>query len=328
MKVLFITSNRIGDAVLSTGLLNHLINTHKDIEITLACGPDAAPLFSFMPGLEEVISLRKLPNHMHWLRLWKKVRLKRWDIVVDLRSSLIAYFLISKKKYIYRKGNKLNHQVVDLTNFLNLDDVVNPVIWLSESLITKAKELIPPSVPVFAVGPTANWKGKQWSSEKFYEIIGRLTAHESVFEGYKVAVFGSLSERDSILPLLKKIPKDRLIDLVGRCDILSAASCLQQCRFFIGNDSGLMHISASTQTPTLGLFGPSREELYAPWGDHCSFVRTRDSYDSLLELRNSRHYRNSSLMESLSVDTVESAVIALWNRINSQSLSQSTSTFG
>ncbi|MDP7343406.1 MAG: hypothetical protein QF767_08665, partial [Alphaproteobacteria bacterium] len=46
MKLLFITSTRIGDAVLSTALLSHLIERYPEAEITIACGPAAAPLFA------------------------------------------------------------------------------------------------------------------------------------------------------------------------------------------------------------------------------------------------------------------------------------------
>ena len=53
MRILFITATRIGDAVLSTGLLAHLIEHHPEARITIACGPVAAPLFSAVPGWSE-----------------------------------------------------------------------------------------------------------------------------------------------------------------------------------------------------------------------------------------------------------------------------------
>jgi ADP-heptose:LPS heptosyltransferase len=34
----------------------------------------------------------------------------------------------------------------------------------------------------------------------------------------------------------------------------------------VGNDSGLMHLSAAAGTPTLGLFGPTPSAEYAPAG--------------------------------------------------------------
>ena len=50
MRILFVTSNRLGDAVLSTGLLDHLLRTHPDARITIVCGAVAAGIFERMPG--------------------------------------------------------------------------------------------------------------------------------------------------------------------------------------------------------------------------------------------------------------------------------------
>src|SRR6516164_222413 len=73
MRILFITSNRLGDAVLSTGLLDHLIRAHSDARITVACGPVAEGLFARMPHNERTIVLDKHPYRLHWLPLWSGV---------------------------------------------------------------------------------------------------------------------------------------------------------------------------------------------------------------------------------------------------------------
>ena len=49
MHILFVTATRIGDAVLSTGLLTHLIERHPHARLTIAAGPVAAPLFEAVP---------------------------------------------------------------------------------------------------------------------------------------------------------------------------------------------------------------------------------------------------------------------------------------
>src|SRR5260221_14359887 len=41
MRILFITATRIGDAVLSTGLLAHLVERHPAARFTIAAGPAA-----------------------------------------------------------------------------------------------------------------------------------------------------------------------------------------------------------------------------------------------------------------------------------------------
>ena len=45
-----------------------------------------------------------------------------------------------------------------------------------------------------------------------------------------------------------------------------AAALLARARLFVGNDSGLMHLSAAAGAPTLGLFGPTPAGEYGPIG--------------------------------------------------------------
>ena len=56
MRILFVTATRIGDAVLSTGLLSHLLDRYPMARLTIAAGPVAAPLFAAVPRLERIMS--------------------------------------------------------------------------------------------------------------------------------------------------------------------------------------------------------------------------------------------------------------------------------
>ena len=76
MKLLFVTSTRLGDAIISTGILNQLIEDNPNLRITIACGPAAAPIFEEVPNLERIIVLDKMLFSLHWLRLWG---IKMWE---------------------------------------------------------------------------------------------------------------------------------------------------------------------------------------------------------------------------------------------------------
>ena len=80
MSVLFITSNRLGDAVLSTGLLDHIVQENPGASVTVVCGTLPAPLFEGVPGLKEIITLKKQSWNRHWLGLWTKVVSTKWDM--------------------------------------------------------------------------------------------------------------------------------------------------------------------------------------------------------------------------------------------------------
>lgn len=281
MNILFVTSTRIGDAVLSSGLLEHLLRVHPGARVTVACGVPAAPLFRATPGVERVIALEKMPFAGHWIGLWAKTSARIWDLVVDLRGSALAWVLIAKHRRVFRKTESGRHRVEQLGALMGLDPPPAPHIQLGVTGRNAARDLIPDGVPVLGIGPTANWIGKQWPGPRFAEVIARLTEPGGALGGARVAVFGAGTERGMAEPVLKAVPPERLVDLVGKVDILTAGACLERCALFIGNDSGLMHLAGAVGTPVIGLFGPSREAHYAPWGDTGVAVRGSRSYDEI-----------------------------------------------
>ncbi|MBN8889184.1 MAG: heptosyltransferase [Acetobacteraceae bacterium SCN 69-10] len=263
MRILFVTSNRIGDAVLSTGLLDHLIRTHPGARITVACGPAAAGLFQRMPGLERLIVFEKRRLGLHWLGLWAATAPHWWDLVVDIRASALAWLVPTRRRAVMRK--RPGHKTAQLAAILGLAAPPLPVAWFAPEDRTRARALVGPgSTPVIALGPTANWDGKVWPAERFVALTRALQA--GPLAGARVVVLAGpgAQERALAAPVLAALPQ--AIDLAGRLTLAEAAACLAECALFVGNDSGLMHLAAAAGTPTLGLFGPTPAAEYAPAG--------------------------------------------------------------
>ena len=114
MRILFVTATRIGDAILSTGLLSHLIDRYPNAQITVAVGPAAATLFNAMPNLDRVIVLRKRRLSLHWLKLWRQCALQRWDMVIDLRRSAMSWLLFARERQLPPPTNIEMHRVLYL----------------------------------------------------------------------------------------------------------------------------------------------------------------------------------------------------------------------
>ncbi len=313
MNILFVTSSRIGDAVLSTGVLDHLISEYPDARITIACGPVAAPLFEAVPNLSRIIVMEKKAFALHWFKLWAACVGGYWSLVVDLRASLLAWFLPARRRRVLNPSRKLEHRVRRLSDLFGLDEPRAPRLWTAPRHQAEAARLIPADEPVLALSPTANWRGKQWRAENFTALAERLTGPRGILPGARLAVFGAPSERTAAGPVIDALPRQRRIDLVGKADLLTAFACLERCAFFVGNDSGLMHLAAAARVPTLGLFGPSRVEHYAPWGEHAAVVQTAIPYDDLCP-PGFVPRPTDALMDSLSVDMAEAAARALWRR--------------
>jgi heptosyltransferase III len=316
MDILFLTATRIGDAVLSTGLLSHLIESCPPARLTIATGPPAAPLFAAVPGLERLIVVDKRPLSLHWLPLYAAVAPRRWDLVVDLRGSLLAWLLHAGERRVIGKGDPREHRVRQLGRLFELDPPPGPRLWTTADHDRAAMTLVPAGSPVLAIGPAANWRGKEWRAERFAELARRLTAADGILPAARVAVLAAGHERAQAEPLISALPNDRRIDLVGKVDLPTAAAVLRRCCLFIGNDTGLMHMAAAAGTPTLGLFGPSPVERYAPWGRLAAYVRSAESPATMFA-PGFDHRTTGTLMDGLSVDVAEAAVRRLWHSVGS-----------
>jgi ADP-heptose:LPS heptosyltransferase len=319
MKILFIGPTRIGDAVLSSGLVRHLGETYPQAAITIVCGVVAAPLYSGVPQLARVVPIVKKPMAGHWFDVWRAVVGDRWDLVVDLRHSIIPWTIWARRRSVSRPATDANeHRVVSLARTLGLaEHPPAPCLWTLDRHRQRAEQLIPDDGPVLAIAPTANWRGKVWRPERFVELIERLTGSDSVeaiLPNARVAIFGGPGEASTAAPVLQSVPDDKRIDLVGTEDLPIVAACLKRCALFVGNDSGLMHMAAAAEIPTVGLFGPSRPENYRPWGDLTAAVRTEIAYDELVGGPGYDHRTTDTMMDSLSVDSVVAATLGLWRQ--------------
>ena len=294
MRILFVTSNRIGDAVLSTGLLDHLIRTYPACRITVACGTVAEGVFARMPNRERTILLEKRSYGRHWLPLWAACVGTHWDLVVDIRSFALAWLVRARRRAVRHRVP--GHKTVQLAAVLGLDPPPLPVAWCNAADRAVAAGLLPTDRKLIALGPTANWTGKLWPPERFAALFHTLT--EGPLAGARAVVLAGPGdyERNLAAPLLAALPD--AIDLAGRLSLPEAVAVLERAALFVGNDSGLMHLAAAAGTPTIGLFGPTPADEYGPAGRCACAVRSP-----------------SDRMADITVDAVRRAIIALLDRL-------------
>ncbi len=255
MRILFITANRIGDAVLTTGLLDHLLRTRPAARFTIACGPAAAGLFARMPRRDATLEFDKRRFSLHWLGLWAHVVGASWDLAIDLRGSALTFFVPARRRVVMRGGRRPGHRLRHIGSALGLDPPPLPVAWTAPEDEALAARLLPAGGPIVALGPTANWTGKVWPADYFIRLFQALA--DGPLPGARAAIFAGPGDAERALaaPVLAALPG--AIDLAGRLALPEAAACLARCALFVGNDSGLMHLAAAAGAPTLGLFGPS-----------------------------------------------------------------------
>ena len=296
MKILVISSNLIGDNILSTGIIEHLHNIYPNSKFTFLIGPTASKIYDHLPSLEKLIKIKKKKFNLHWINMYLKTRSEKWDIIVDLRSSLLSYLLNTKKRYIFKKNTKLHHVDQLGKSFGFKGDKL--CIYTSQSEDKKANENIHANFKYIVIFPGGNWIPKIWPINRYNELIIKIINN---FKNIKFIFVGSHEEREKyFLKIQENISKDNFINLMGENLTLTSAY-MKKSDLFIGNDSGLMHLAVASNLRTIGLFGPTNDTIYRPYGNKNIVIRTEERY----ELFQSKKINPAvSAMESLSSEEV------------------------
>jgi len=232
--------------------------------------------------------------------------------VVDLRGSGLSRFISTKRRAIWKKASgPPAHKVLEAARILKIEDEpAPPYIFTSPETEARADELTAGFGPILALAPAANWLGKTWPLERFSRVAMRLLDPEGPMKGGRLMVVGGPEDSKLARELKDVVMRNQFINLTEDTDLLTAHACLKRARLFIGNDSGTMHLAAAAGCPTVGLFGPSDEQLYGPWGEHVRVARGPRSYDQIRAVDPGFGQALCHMMD-LSVETVMAAAESL-----------------
>lgn len=92
-------------------------------------------------------------------------------------------------------------------------------------------------------------------------------------------------------------------------DLLTVYAVLQRCGLFIGNDSGLLQMASAASIPAVGLFGPTDEVRYGPYGKRAAIVRNAGREEC-----EAAWAKGENCMKLITPEQVEKAAHALMGR--------------
>jgi ADP-heptose:LPS heptosyltransferase len=310
-RILFITSNRIGDAVLSTAALEQALADRPGASVVVACGPLPATLFRALPGLERIEVFHKRPGR--WRELWNALRKgATYDVAIDLRGSLVTFGLSARRRIVHRKSRIVRHKLDELAALMRREQLPPPRLHIDPEARDSATKVIGLDGPVLALGAGANFIGKRWPPERFADLARRLVGANGQLKGLPVLLLGAPEDKAicEVIAVALSAQGIVAIDAAGQLDLLAAAAALERAALFVGNDSGLMHIAATVGAPTLGLFGPSDERVYGPRGSRTRALRGPKSFEEVISVGYMPLIEHT-LMEGVTVDAVEEAARGL-----------------
>ncbi len=121
-----------------------------------------------------------------------------------------------------------------------------------------------------AIHPGASVSYKLWPRSQFVELVKLLDKKDCQI----VWVGAGESDSEIIDDVRSQLTEIGTINLCNRLNFVELTALYKRCTFFVGSDSGPMHLAASTGLPVFALFGPSDEAIWAPLGDNSHLVRS------------------------------------------------------
>ncbi|MGK5083744.1 glycosyltransferase family 9 protein [Bdellovibrionota bacterium FG-1] len=295
-KLVFRLSS-LGDVVLASTVLEVARGSSS---FDWVVSKEFVPLLEGHPAIGRVWAFDRSEGFWGWWRLCRRLALLEyeevWDLHVTIRTRIarlcfIGYLNFARSKISmaqsprWKKFNKERWKMWGVCLFRRSW----PRVWAPRAFVERfaifaggtgcerpnlthlvqQKSTPIRSYPYYCVMPGSKWPGKCWPAEKFLEVIRLL----SLKAGPAVILGGKRDqEADKLLTFLQKDQKPHESG-IGRWDLLEVASVLAGSQGYLGNDTGLAHLSEALGVPALVIFGPTSPELgFAPWRSQSTSV--------------------------------------------------------
>lgn len=117
------------------------------------------------------------------------------------------------------------------------------------------------------LSPGSVWNTKKWPQEKYADLASLINKNLEI----PVVILGSSQERDAGKYIKDSSPN--VIDLTDQTSLIDCGSIIQGASGFVGNDSGLLHMAAIYNVPSVGVFGPTHYSLgFKPWQNYAQIA--------------------------------------------------------
>jgi heptosyltransferase-2 len=273
-KILILRLSSIGDIVLTQPVAKVLREVYPDATIDYLT---KEPFIGIVEAFGCIDTIHIWKNKRGLLR---KLRMQRFDLVIDLHSKLNTFIIKSlvrgKKIVTYNKKHYLRKRIVKKITEKSIISTVDlyfsalkkvgitetikyPELYLDKLKTISLKKRFPEK-KLIGIFPGALHSTKMYPLEKLAKFIDSVPSKWNC----KFIILGSKSEKPLSAELQKNI-KTELLDLCGEFNVSQLISVINNMDVIISNDSGPMHIAAALKKPQIALFGATHPRLgFAP----------------------------------------------------------------
>ena len=279
MRILIIRFSSFGDIILTTPVINEIINKYPDAVIEYLVYNNFSDAITMNPKILSSYHFDKKMNRdrKYIFSVIEILKMQNYDYVIDLHSKFLSQYMgkkISKEsnamylKYSKRKWwksvlvkmriirYKADRSIVKsyFTAVKKLGiNYVNEEIDFYFSRETETQMIDKYDLKnrkYIVLAPGASKVTKEWIY--YEEFANKITAETD----YDVVVIGGKED------YLKVKEIQRIQNLAGKLNFKESGVILKYAKFAVTNDSGPFHIARAMKTKTIVIFGPTDPKMF------------------------------------------------------------------
>jgi len=287
-RVLVVRLRSIGDTVLATPSLFALKRFLPHAAIDILVEDWVAPVLEGHPYIDNVITVAKGRAASRAL-VARRLRTNRYDVVYNLHGGTTATLLTRATGAKHRVGFE-TYQYAWLHSHLSPS---SSALWRRDNTHSAEQQLallgwtgVPVSdrprtllavtaeaaaavtaklrkaglgdTPFVVVHPAAAFATKQWAAENFGQVARALSE-----QNLPVVVITTPSQTSTVAALQRSA--SAAVVSFDDLSLPEITALLARARLFVGNDSGIAHMAAAVETPSVVIFGSSNTAHWRPW---------------------------------------------------------------
>ena len=213
-----------------------------------------------------------------------------WGFEPSPEESAIDNFLLTKNIF------PTQNEVAEIEKYFYLlkavgfevNDKSAELFFGAEDLIY-ARELlknIPTACKKVVVGIGAGDGNRRYPVEKYLIALDELARKNLAF-----VIVGGRDELDDATYLERNLPHGKVLNLVGKTTLRQTEAVISQSDFYVGNDTGVMHMAAAAKLPCLVLYRDAQDkenylcgvlspsQRFSPWQTNAVILRPDHQLD-------------------------------------------------
>ena len=120
------------------------------------------------------------------------------------------------------------------------------------------------------IHPGSGGRKKLWPVAGWLDVIMKLSTNNNL----KLSLIEGPADSQVVQQICSKVGSASLL-LVNNWRLGKLAALIKHSSLYLGNDSGITHLAAACNTPTIALFGPTDPRIWGPKGARVKVVTWR-----------------------------------------------------